>query len=126
MTMKVCKKAKLDAVGGGVVKKADGKEMNLGEVMITALLNPATSPVAGAKPDDGAARSAKWQLAWKIDHEAGDDVELTVTEVAKIKELIGASFPPVVVGPAWMILDPPDSGGCAGTVGHSCGDKPVE
>ncbi len=36
-----------------------------------------------------------------------DEIELSAEEVTKLKQRIGQVFPPLYVGNAWMLLDPP-------------------
>lgn len=52
---------------------------------------------------DGQEKFKRYELAKKI--YAGGEVELSVEEIAKIKPLIAKGFGPVVVGPAYDILE---------------------
>jgi hypothetical protein len=45
----------------------------------------------------------RWQIAQKIDEHL--EAEISVEDVALIKRLIGKAFGPIVVGPAFQLLE---------------------
>jgi hypothetical protein len=96
-----------------VIKDLDGKPLpinidgklpavaTLGQIAKDALTNI-------LQEDSTLAGSVKFEhylLAQKV-YPDKSDVVLTAEELATIKERIGKAFGPVVVGPAWKMLDP--------------------
>ena len=53
----------------------------------------------------GKEKVERYELAKKIHHSKGL-VDLTVEEIALLKELVGRIYPPITVGQAFEILDP--------------------
>jgi len=51
----------------------------------------------------GEEKAKRWLLATRI--YANSDVDLTIDEVSLIKKLIGKAFGPIIVGPAFEILE---------------------
>lgn len=83
------------------VKLGDGF-MTLGDVAANALLTPDPK-------DDGKKKMLAFELAIKCKGEA----DLTIEEMAKVKESIGKTYPPLVVGRAWNLLEKGTSNGQA-------------
>jgi len=54
---------------------------------------------------DGAEKFRRYQLAARI--AGGGECALSVEEVVKLKDVTGRAYPPSVVGPVWLMLDPP-------------------
>ena len=73
------------------------EEITLKKVMCGALMAPAQTAT-------GEQKAEAWNLAFRI--QAADKMPLTVDEIAMIKKKIGETFNAIVVGPAWLILDP--------------------
>lgn len=46
-----------------------------------------------------------YRLASRI--QDADEIELGADDITKLKQLIGKLFPPLYVGNAWLLLDPP-------------------
>jgi hypothetical protein len=96
-----------------IIKDLDGKPLpiniegklpsvaTLGQVAKDALVNNLQEDAQLS----GSAKFDHWTLALKV-YPNKSDVVLTAEEVATIKERIGKAFGPVVVGPAWTMLDP--------------------
>lgn len=63
-----------------------------------------------AYPDEtsleGTEKFKRWQLAAKIAKDGGKNVDLSVEELALVKKLVGKGYPPMIVGPVWLMLDP--------------------
>jgi len=53
---------------------------------------------------NGAEKFSRYKLAMKVQC-ADSEVDLSIEEVAKAKDLIGKHFPPTVVGPAYEQLE---------------------
>ncbi len=53
--------------------------------------------------EDGAAKVRAFNLALRV--HAGGEVDLSAEEIVLIKERIGLLYGPVVVGPAWALLE---------------------
>jgi hypothetical protein len=73
------------------------EEFLLRDVVVEALL----------RPDDklsGKEKAERYILAVKI-HTSPKEIDLTVEELAKIKELVGKVFAPLIVGQAWQMLE---------------------
>jgi hypothetical protein len=73
-----------------------------------------TATEALCRPTDergmtGAQKFERFSLALRINQ--GDPVELTPEEVATIKQRIGETMPPIIVGRAYQLLDPPTTNG---------------
>ncbi len=73
----------------------------LGQISKDALVNmlPEDQQATGASKYD------HWMLAQKV-YPDKKDVVLNAEEIATIKERIGKMYAPLVVGPAWRMLDP--------------------
>lgn len=90
-----------------ILKDLDGKPMtNAGQdatlrsvaiAALTAVFNDETHL-------SGEEKFARYELARKI-HSATPEEEFSVEEIALVKKLIGKGFPPLVIGPAFLILD---------------------
>lgn len=99
--MIVHKNKTLTDLDGNCFKGSNGQDLTLGDVLILALLNAkAEGPAPGDEKDK------RWKLAQKIRAETADDIDLDVTDVAKIKDLIGEVCSTAVAGPARAALDP--------------------
>jgi hypothetical protein len=91
------------------ITQVDGKpfEGSDGKPTVTTLGSIAKVALLATYPDDqtatGQQKFDRWKLASKI--EAGDG-NLSVEEIKLLKDLIGKSYGPPVVGPAWKLLDP--------------------
>jgi hypothetical protein len=70
-------------------------------VVRTALVNALLQPT---DKDAGIDKMKKYDLAMRI-YSAKTLVELTIEECAMVKELVGKSFAPLVVGQLWNLLD---------------------
>ncbi len=63
------------------------------------------SPPQGNESQAGAESVRRFRLATEI-HES-DVVDLSAEQVAELKALIEARYPPAMVAAAWLALDPP-------------------
>lgn len=92
----------------GVVKDEDGKpvmelvNVTLNRLAANALLHPVRDK-QGKDLDQGEDKARKYLLAVKC--YAADEIDLTVEEIVEIKACISATYPSIVVGQAWAILD---------------------
>lgn len=89
------------SLGGQKVMK---KDLTLREVITNSLLAP---PPQGQRDQmEGAEKARRYYLAMEI-HKANKQVELSVDDIKLIKDEIGRVYPPLIVGQAYEILDPP-------------------
>ena len=84
----------------GQVLQNNGVALTLGTVSVDSLV--LVRPDENIKGDE---KFKRYQIARKIHGEA--EVELAIEQVALIKKLIGKSFGPAVVGPAFELLETP-------------------
>ena len=96
----------------GVVKDENDKpimelvEVTLNRLAANALLFPRKDESTG-KPEVGDIVAKKYTLAVKC--YTAEEINLTPEEVVLIKECIALSYPPIVVGQSWAILDQKES-----------------
>ena len=91
----------LHGFDGKAITGPDGKtSLTLGDVAVGAL----ETPIEEDRNMAGSEKFKRDQLARKI--YGAKSVELSVEEVALVKERIGKVYGPIVVGPAWSLLDP--------------------
>lgn len=76
----------------------NGIPLTLKDVCMSALLIPTAK-------DDGKQKDADYKLFKEKLRDAGKEVELTAEEVARIKEKIGLTQPPLILGQAWEMLE---------------------
>jgi hypothetical protein len=96
-----------------VIKDLDGQPLPInseGKLPSVATLGKiAKDALTNILPGDdqltGSGKFDHWQLAQKV-YPDKSDVVLTAEELATIKERIGKAYGPIVVGPAWKMLDP--------------------
>jgi len=89
------------SVGGQKVTK---KDLTLREVITNSILSP---PPQGQRDQmEGAEKARRYYLAIEI-HTAINQIELSVDDIKLIKDEIGRVYPPLIVGQAYEILDPP-------------------
>lgn len=79
-----------------------GEELSLGGVMGSALLMVYTDETIG-----GDVKFKRHQIAQRL--YGKKSVELTIEDIALIKELIGKAYGPAVVGPAYILLEGADN-----------------
>ena len=94
--MKVNFTKKLRNIDGKPIKDKDGT-ITLSSISINALLAQTKEEVEGKE------KVEQYDLALKI--RDNKDADLTVEEIAKIKELVGKIFPPLIVGQTFKMLD---------------------
>lgn len=88
-----------------VLNGLDGKPLLNGEQPLT-LRDVATSALLATYPDEaqeGEEKFKRFQLAVRIN--ADSSVDMTPEQAAKLKVLIGKGFGPLVVGPAYTLLN---------------------
>lgn len=88
----------LKTLDGQVMKdNVDGKAVDA--TVKLAIVNAVLSPVQNEK---GVDKVKKYELAKKI--YASDEVDLDEKEIAMIKERVGETFPPMIVGQIYELL----------------------
>jgi hypothetical protein len=97
--MKLNLNQEFKALNGEVIKSESGN-LTLKSICSEALLN--TSPEDKLSGEDKAKR---YQLAHNIFNSKAANFEITVEEVALLKNLIGNLFTPLVVGQAFKFLE---------------------
>lgn len=103
MTMNIVEDEQGSLGGQKVIKK----NMTLREVMTNSLLAPPAQGQQNPRDQmDGAEKARRYYLAMEI-HKTKKQIELTVDDVKLIKDEIGRVYPPLIVGQAYEILDPP-------------------
>lgn len=89
-----------------VLNDLSGQPLKNGEQDMT-LKVAAVNALMGVYPDeqqlDGSEKAKRYALAQKI--HAGGEVDLTSDDLALTKKLIGKAYGPVVVGPAYALID---------------------
>ncbi len=96
--MKINLSTVITDLSGEAVKDGE-KDLTLSTVCISALLMP------DQQDQPAKEKVERFHLAEKV-HAAGEQ-DLSVDDVALLKKLIGKLFPPLVVGRAFAVLDPP-------------------
>ena len=89
----------LSGLNGEPMKDETGKDILLSAPCINSLL--ATSQSEQMEPIE---KLARWVLAQKIT-KATAPVDLTIEEVAKIKDLTGKYMPTLIMGSVWQMLE---------------------
>ena len=89
------------SLGGQKITK---KDLTLREVVTNSLLAP--PPQGQREQMDGNEKARRYYLAMEI-HKSKKQVELSVDDIKLIKDEIGRVYPPLIVGQAFEILDPP-------------------
>jgi len=97
--MKIDLKKKLIGVDGikALPNPDNGKDLTLRDVCINAILQP-------RKDATGKQKAEAYELFLKI-RDAGNEIDLSVEQVAQIKKSIGEIYAPLISGQAWAILD---------------------
>jgi len=97
--MKVKVNQELKDVNDLPIKKPEGGNLTLKDVIITSVL----SPIQG---DDQKVKFDKYEIYKKVkDDYVGGEVELTAEEIALIKKCIGQLQPPLILGQAFEMLE---------------------
>ncbi|NLH51823.1 MAG: hypothetical protein GX459_03130 [Bacteroidales bacterium] len=97
--MKVKVNQELKDVKDLPIKKSEGGNLTLKDVIITSVL----SPMQG---DDQKVKFDKYEIYKKVkDDYVGGEVELTAEEITLIKKCIGQLQPPLILGQAFEILE---------------------
>jgi hypothetical protein len=68
------------------------------------------NPLLASKGEDtlpGEKKLQRFNLACRIHNAASrqEELDVSVEEVALLKELIGKAYPPMITGPAWILLE---------------------
>lgn len=94
--------------GNEEIEEAVLEDTTLKHVCMDALLNPEVElgPDGKPRPVDisGQKKFDRWALATKINN-ANGVINLKSEEITLLKNLIGKGFGPIVVGPAWDVLE---------------------
>ncbi len=97
--MKVKVNQELKDVNDLPIKKLEGGNLTLKDVIITSVL----SPIQG---DDQKVKFDKYEIYKKVKVDyVGGEVELTAEEIALIKKCIGQLQPPLILGQAFEMLE---------------------
>lgn len=97
--MKVKVNQELKDVNDLPIKKPEGGNLVLKDVIITSVLTP-------AQGDDQKVKFDKYEIYKKVkDDYVGGEVELTAEEIALIKKCIGQLQPPLILGQAFEMLE---------------------
>jgi hypothetical protein len=89
------------------LKTLEGKEIKDGKNAITLKNIMVEACLTNLKGDDGQSGEEKlklYQLATKV-QEAKKEIDLTIEEIALIKERIGRGYNILTVGQAWQMLE---------------------
>lgn len=81
------------------IKGEEIKDLTLKSVSVEALL----ATFADEQSLSGEEKAKRYLLATRI--YANDELDLPVEEVAKVKQLIGKGYGPLIVGQAWDMLE---------------------
>ncbi len=57
------------------------------------------------RTEEGKSKYERWKLAEKLMKSVSGVVDLSVEEIAKLKKRVGKRYSPLIVGPAYSILD---------------------
>ena len=89
----------LKTIDGQAMKDNDGQGNAIDATIKMAIVNAILSPV---KDESGVDKVKKYELAKKIFN--ADEVDLNEDEIKLIKERVGESFAPIVVGQIFELL----------------------
>lgn len=89
----------LTTLDGQVMKDNDGQGNAIDATVKSAIVNAILSPVQNEK---GVDKVKKYELAKKV--HASDEVDLNEDEIKLIKDRVGETFPPIVVGQIYELL----------------------
>ena len=89
----------LKTMDGQVMMDNDGQGKAIKATVKLAMVNAILSPVQKEK---GVEKVKKYELAKKI--YASDEVDLNEDEIKLIKDRVGETFPPIVVGQIYELL----------------------
>jgi len=88
-----------------ILRDLDGKPIDENATLRKACLEALLSPLKGDENMQGADKQALFALADRVHAETSPD--LAIEEWAKIKDRIGRAYPPLIVGRAYAMIDPP-------------------
>jgi len=89
----------LKTMDGQTMKDSDGTGNAIDATVKLAIVNAVLSPV---QKENGVDKVKKYELAKKV--YASDEVDLNEDEIKTIKERVGETFPPIVVGQIYELL----------------------
>lgn len=89
----------LKTLDGQVMKDNDGQGNAIDATVKLAMINAILSPV---QKENGVDKVVKYELAKRIFE--SDEVDLDEDEIKLIKDRVGESFPPIVVGQIYELL----------------------
>jgi hypothetical protein len=104
--MKIDFSAVITELDGTVAKDGD-KVVTLGKLAIHALINPLPDAAGRAEQLDAEMKVKLAKLAQDIHSATDKALDLTVEDIALIKQRIGRAFSQIAVMRAWDLLDPP-------------------
>ena len=83
------------------IQGEDIKDLTLKSISVEALL----ATFSDEQSLSGEEKAKRYLLATRI-YADSEGLDLTVEEIAKIKQLIGKGYGPLIVGQTWEMLDP--------------------
>lgn len=89
------------------LKSLEGKEIKDGKNAITLkniMVEACVTAIKGDEAQSGEEKLKLYQLATKI-QEAKKEIDLTIEEIALIKDRIGKGYNVLTVGQAWQMLE---------------------
>jgi len=89
----------LKTLDGQVMKDNDGEGKAIDATFKLAMINAILSPV---QKENGVDKVKKYELAKRIFE--NDEVDLNEDEIKLIKDRVGETFPPIVVGQIYELL----------------------
>ena len=98
--MKVKITVPITDMDGTAIKSGD-KDLTLRETFCNSLMNAPDSQTI-----DGAEKCKRYDLAVRIHRHSKGEIDLNLEEVTLLKDLVGKTYFPIVVGQVWSILDP--------------------
>jgi len=89
----------LKTMDGQTMKDTDGQGKAIDATVKLVIVNAVLSPVQNEK---GVDKVKKYELAKKV--HTSDEVDLNEDEIKLIKDRVGETFPPIVVGQIYELL----------------------
>lgn len=96
----------LKTIKGDELKDPEGKPVTMGEIAVQALLATHVDDNGRAENPSGEEKMRRYMLAMKIEG-ATLPVDIKAEDVAKLKELVGKAFNPLVVGQFYENVERP-------------------
>lgn len=98
--MKLNFETEIPGLDGTSLKDERGTTFTLKMASVNSLM----SNFKGEENLAGVEKLGRWELARKI-YLSKEEIELSVEEISRLKELIAKTYGPAIVGPVWTILE---------------------